>query len=233
MIANGEARRFDLIITKEISRFARNTLDSIQYTRQLRKVGAAVYFQSGNINTADGDSELRLAQGELRKLSERVKFGLRQAIKNGVVLGNSRIFGYHKDSRQLIVDEDEAPIVRELFHLYATGRFSMKHLETIFWEKGYRNHNGKKIAHNTMFGMISNLKYKGYYKVKVVDMFTKCGTPYYRRDSADRGSSKSSKWGCSGKPKSESTSCPSSTMSRNSPPFFLRCSTGQRSTPTP
>ncbi len=67
-------------------------------------------------------------------------------------------------------------MVRELFELYATDEYSMKQLETLFWEKGYRNHNGKKIAHSTMSGMISNPKYKGYYvgnKVKVVDMFTK------------------------------------------------------------
>jgi len=67
-------------------------------------------------------------------------------------------------------------MVRELFELYATGEYSMKQIETLFWEKGYRNHNGKKIAHTTMSGMISNPKYKGYYvgnKVKVIDLFTK------------------------------------------------------------
>ena len=67
-------------------------------------------------------------------------------------------------------------MVRELFELYATDQYSMKQIETIFWEKGYRNLNGKKIAHTTMSNMISNPKYKGYYvgnKVKVVDMFTK------------------------------------------------------------
>ena len=90
---------FDLIITKEISRFARNTLDSIQYTRDLLSAGVAVYFQNDNIKTLDEDSELRLsimssiAQDELRKLSSRVKFGHQQAIKSKVVLGNSRIFG--------------------------------------------------------------------------------------------------------------------------------------------
>ena len=67
-------------------------------------------------------------------------------------------------------------MVRELFALYATDQYSMKQLETLFWEKGYRNLNGNKIAHSTMSNMISNPKYKGYYvgnKVKVVDMFTK------------------------------------------------------------
>lgn len=182
MVEDGKAGLFDLIITKEITRFARNTLDSIQYTRELLGAGVGVFFQNDNINTLDEDSELRLtimsgiAQDELRKLSSRVKFGHAQAIKNSVVLGNSRIFGYRKDGGRLAIDEDEAPMVQELFELYATGEYSMKQIETLFWEKGYRNHNGKKIAHTTMSGMISNPKYKGYYvgnKVKVIDLFTK------------------------------------------------------------
>ncbi len=182
MVDDGKSGAFDFIITKEISRFARNTLDSIMFTRELLNAGVGVFFQNDNINTLDEDSELRLtimsgiAQDELRKLSSRVKFGHAQAVKKGVVLGNSRIFGYIKDGGRLVIDEDEAPMVRELFELYATGEYSMKQIETLFWEKGYRNHNGKKIAHTTMSGMISNPKYKGYYvgnKVKVIDLFTK------------------------------------------------------------
>ena len=182
MMSDGKDGRFDLIITKEISRFARNTLDSILYTRELLSCGVGVFFQNDNINTLDEDSELRLtimsgiAQDELRKLSGRVKFGHQQAIKNGVVLGNSRIFGYRKDGKKLVIDEDQAQMVRELFELYASNSYSMKQLEKLFWDKGYRNYNGNKIAHTTMSNIISNPKYKGYYvgnKVKVIDMFTK------------------------------------------------------------
>ena len=182
MIEEASADKFDLILTKEISRFARNTLDSIQFTRQLLGYGVGVFFQNDNINTLDEDSELRLAimssiaQDELRKLSSRVKFGHQQAIKDKVVLGNSRIFGYVKDGGKLVIDEGQAEMVRELFQLYATGQYSMKQIETIFWQKGYRNHNGNKIAHTTMSNMIANAKYKGYYvgnKVRVIDMFSK------------------------------------------------------------
>ena len=182
MVDDAKAGKFDLIVTKEISRFARNTLDSIQYTRDLLSAGVAVFFQNDGVNTLDEDSELRLsimssiAQDELRKLSSRVKFGHQQAIKDGVVLGNSRIFGYIKDKGRLIIDEREAVMVRKLFELYATGNYSMKQIENIFWEDGYRNNHGKKISHTTMSSMISNPKYKGYYvgnKVKVIDMFTK------------------------------------------------------------
>ena len=156
MIEDAAADKFDLVITKEISRFARNTLDSIRFTRELLNDGVGVFFQNDNINTLDEDSELRLsimssiAQDELRKLSSRIKFGHQQAIKNSVVLGNNRIFGYRKDSKKLVIDEDEAPMVRALFELYATGEYSMKQIEMLFWQRGYRNHNGNKIAHTTM-----------------------------------------------------------------------------------
>lgn len=182
MIADAKAGMFDLIVTKEISRFARNTVDSLQYTRDLYGCGVGVFFQNDNIITLDEDAELRLtimasmAQDELRKLSSRVKFGHQQAIKHSVVLGNSRIFGYKKDDKRLVIDETQAPMVRDLFRLYATGEYSMKQLEKLFYEQGYRNYNGNKIAHTTMSNIISNPKYKGYYvgnKVKIVDMFTK------------------------------------------------------------
>ena len=87
MIKDAKLGQFDLIITKEITRFARNTVDSIQFTRDLINYGVGVFFQNDNINTLDEDSELRLtimsgiAQDELRKLSSRVKFGHQEAIK--------------------------------------------------------------------------------------------------------------------------------------------------------
>ena len=92
MIEDARQGRFDFIITKEISRFSRNTLDSIRYTQELLRCGVGVLFQSDNINTLVPDAELRLtimssiAQDEVRKISERVKFGFKRAIENGVVL---------------------------------------------------------------------------------------------------------------------------------------------------
>ena len=182
MIDDAKDGKFDLILTKEISRFARNTVDSIEYTRALLSYGVPVYFESDNIKTYDEDSEFRLtlmasmAQDELRRLSSRVRFGHEQAIKNNVVLGNSNIFGYKKENKRLVIDEEQAVFVRKLFEMYATDKYSMKELENHFWDNGYRNTRGNKIAHSTMAGIISNPKYKGYYvgnKVKVIDMFTK------------------------------------------------------------
>ncbi|MEG2687239.1 MAG: recombinase family protein, partial [Christensenellaceae bacterium] len=126
MIDDAKLKKFDFVITKEISRFARNTLDSLNYTQDLLKNGVGVLFQSDNINTLVPDAELRLtimssiAQDEVRKISERVKFGFKRAIENGVVLGNNKIWGYTKDNGKLVIDEDEAALVRLIFELYAT-----------------------------------------------------------------------------------------------------------------
>ena len=182
MIEDGKAGLFDLIITKEVSRFARNTLDSIKYTRELLSNGVAVYFQNDNINTLDEDSELRLtimsslAQDESRKISSRVRFGHQQAIKKGTVLGTDNMYGYRKANGKLTIDEGEAKFIRELFEMYSTGRFSMKQLEKHFYNKGIRNSKGKMLSHSTMSNIIRNPKYKGYYvgnKVKITDLFTK------------------------------------------------------------
>ena len=102
MIEDAKRGTFDLIITKEISRFARNTLDSLRYTRELLRFGVGVYFQNDNINTFDKDAELRLtimssiAQDEVRKLSERTRFGFKRAQENSVLLGQNNLFGYNK-----------------------------------------------------------------------------------------------------------------------------------------
>ena len=91
------------------------------------------------INTLDPDSELRLtimsgiAQDESRKISSRVKFGSREAIKKGRVFGNSRIYGYDYVDKRLVINEKEAVFVRDLFESFATGNFSLNTLEKMFW----------------------------------------------------------------------------------------------------
>ncbi len=123
MIVDATARKFDLIITKEISRFARNVLDSIGYTRQLKAIGIGVIFLNDNINTLDADSELRLtimssiAQEESRKTSERVKWGHRRRMEQGVVFGRDML-GYDVRGGRLCINEDGAEIVRLIFHKY-------------------------------------------------------------------------------------------------------------------
>ena len=133
MIKDAKEDKFDLIITKEISRFSRNTLDSIKYTRELLNYGVAVLFINDNINTLYPDSELRLtimaslAQDEIRRLSERIKFGMNQAQKKGVLLGNNNIYGYKKSNKEnrLLIKKEEAEIVKKIFHLYAINDLSL------------------------------------------------------------------------------------------------------------
>lgn len=182
MIADAYNNKFDLILTKEVSRFARNTIDSLTYTRDLLRQGVGVFFQNDNICTIDSDSELRLtimssiAQDEVRKLSERIKFGHKKSIENGKVLGNSRIWGYNYVDGKLSIDEKEAQMIKDIFEMYATGDYSIRDIEDVLYEKGYRNHNGNRLHHTTIGDIIQNPKYKGYYcgnKVKVIDYRTK------------------------------------------------------------
>ena len=169
MIDDARAGRFDFIVTKEISRFSRNTLDSIQYTQELLRCGVGVLFQSDNINTLMPDAELRLtimssiAQDEVRKISERVKFGFKRAIEHGVVLGNSRIWGYEKQDGRLAVKEDEAEIVRMIFDMYANQHLGIRTIANHLTRMGYQNTKGNPFSFSTIRGILSNPKYKGYY----------------------------------------------------------------------
>ncbi len=170
MIEDGEDKKFDLLITKEVSRFSRDTIDSLLYTRKLLEYDVCVYFLSDNIITASSDGELRLtimssmAQDEVRKISERTKFGFKRALEKGTVLGTDNIWGYKKNKGKLVIDEEEAPCIRETFDIYANdSKVGLKKLSTILKEHGYCNHNGNPIHPNTLKRIIQNPKYKGYY----------------------------------------------------------------------
>lgn len=123
MISDAQSHKFDLIVTKEISRFARNTLDSIFYTRKLKELGIGVIFVNDNINTLEPDAELRLtimssiAQEESRKTSDRVKWGQKRRMEQGVVFGRDML-GYDVRDGKLFINEDGAEIVRLIFHKF-------------------------------------------------------------------------------------------------------------------
>jgi len=182
MIKDGKNGRFDFIITKEISRFSRNTVDSIQFTQQLLQYNVGVLFQNDNINTFDTDGELRLtimsslAQDELRRLSERVKFGHKQCIKNGKVLGNDRLYGYDKKNCVLTINEEQAEIVRLIFDLYANQRLGFRKISRILYDRGITSSKGNLFNTRTMTNMLNNPKYKGFYRGNIttsVDYRTK------------------------------------------------------------
>jgi len=182
MIDDAKRHKFDLILTKEISRFSRSTLDSIKYTQELLSNGVGVYFLNDNINTILPDSELRLtmmssiAQDEVRRLSERVSFGMRRSIDNGVVLGCSNIYGYIKDKGKLVIDESQAEMVRIIFDRYANTTDGLSKLSRYLYDLGYKSKTGKRLDTTILTRILENPKYKGYYcghKTKVLDYRTK------------------------------------------------------------
>ena len=176
MIHDAKHNKFDLIITKEVSRFARDLEDSIHYIRELKDSGVGVFFENQNLNTFDYNSELilnimfNLAQDESRKLSSRVKFGHRQAIENGHVLGSSNITGYRKDNCKLVIVENEAKFIKTLFELYATGKYGFLKLSKKLSELGYLNKKGKLYDKDSLKRMIENPKYKGYYRARTYEI---------------------------------------------------------------
>lgn len=168
MIDDGMNGKFNLIITKELSRFARNTVESIQYTRNLLNNNVGIFFESDAINTFLPDMDFKLtimsgmAQDELRKLSERVRFGFKSSIEKGVVLGNDVIWGYKKDNGKLVIDEEEAKIVRKIFEMYADNK-GFRVIGEELKKQGYYNRKGNPFSYSTLSGIIKNVKYKGYY----------------------------------------------------------------------
>ena len=166
MIACAKNGDFDLIITKEISRFARNTLDSIYYTRELRKHGIGVIFMNDNINTLDGDAELRLAimssiaQEESRKTSERVKWGQKRRMEQGVVFGRSML-GYDVEGGIMTVNEEGAKVVRRIFHKFVNEGKGTHVIARELREEGIRPMRVKEWSNTVILRVIRNEKYCG------------------------------------------------------------------------
>jgi len=159
----------DMVITKSISRFARNTLDTLKYVRMLKERNIAVYFEEEKINTLTMDGELLLvilssvAQQEVENISANVKKGLKMKMKRGELVGFQGCLGYdyHPEDKTITVNEEEAEIVRYIFNRYIEGAGCMvigKELENL----GYKTKRGSSTwAESTVVGIIKNEKYKG------------------------------------------------------------------------
>ena len=167
MIESAKNCELDLIITKEISRFARNTLDSIYYTRDLKKYGVGVIFLNDNINTLDPDSELRLtimssiAQEESPKTSERVKWGQKRRMEQGVVFGRDML-GYDVKNGQMTVNEDGAAIVKLIFDKFVNEGKGSHTIARELREEGYKTLTGNSMWTNTaIYKILRNEKYCG------------------------------------------------------------------------
>lgn len=156
----------DLILTKEVCRFARNTVDTLSYTRKLKDRGIGVIFTIDNIDTRDADGELRLtimasiAQEESRKTSERVKWGQKRRMEQGVVFGRDML-GYTVQNGTLFVNEEEVPIVRAIFHKFTNEGKGTHVIARELLEEGMRPMRVKLWSNTIILRVLRNEKYVG------------------------------------------------------------------------
>ena len=168
MLDDARAGNFDLIVTREVCRFARNTVDTLTVTRELSRLGVEVYFIQDNIWTMDGDGELRLtimatlAQEESRKISERVRAGQAISRQKGVLYGNGNILGYDLIDGSYVINPEQAFTVRKIFTLYASGLGYKRICEELV-RLGCKNAHGEVEWKIDRIGRIlRNATYKGY-----------------------------------------------------------------------
>lgn len=166
MIEEAMQGGIDLILTKEVCRFARNTVDTLSYTRKLKDKGVGVIFTIDNIDTRVSDGELRLtimasiAQEESRKTSERVKWGQKRRMEQGVVFGRDLI-GYTVRNGELTVNEEEVPIVRAIFHKYTNEGKGTHVIARELLEEGLRPKRVKVWSNTVILKALRNEKYVG------------------------------------------------------------------------
>lgn len=170
MIEDAQSGKFDLIVTREVCRFARNTMDTLFYTRKLSKLGVEVYFAADSIWTMDNEGELRLtimatmAQEESRKTSERVRAGIQMSREKGVLFGNGNILGYDLDKAHntYVINEEQAETVRMIFEQYATGDGLGKVAKALI-AKGRKDGGGHmKWDSSKITRILRNPTYMGY-----------------------------------------------------------------------
>lgn len=167
MIADARMGKFERILTKEVSRFSRNILDTIAYTRELKALGVGVLFLNDGINTLEPDAELRLsimgsiAQEESRKTSSRVKWGQTRRMEQGVVFGRS-LLGYDVKDGRLTVNPEGAELVRLIFHKYGVEKKGTTVIARELREAGYRTHRGGiRWNGSCIVKLLKNEKYVG------------------------------------------------------------------------
>lgn len=159
--------KFQMIVTKEVSRFSRNILDTISYTRELRAMGIGVIFATDRINTLEPESEMILSyiaaqsQEESRRTSARVVWGQTRQMEKGVVFGQS-LLGYDVMDGQITINPKGAEIVRLIFHKYALEQVSTADIARFLSQEGYCTYRGNsKWKSNTVIKILNNEKYVG------------------------------------------------------------------------
>ena len=168
MIEHAKEHRFDLIVTRELSRFARNTVDALNATRELKQYGVEVYFVNDGIWTMDGDGEVRLtimasiAQDESRKTSERVKAGQKMSREKGVLYGSGNIIGYDRVDGTYVINEEQAATVRRIFNLYAEGHGETTVAKMLIEENRKDGGGGLSWTASKVSRVLRKPTYKGY-----------------------------------------------------------------------
>ena len=168
MLEDARAGKFDLIVTREVCRFARNTVDTLVTTRELKNIGVEVYFVEDNIWTMDGDGELRLtimatlAQEESRKVSERVKAGQHVSREKGTLYGSGNILGYDRVGDTYVINEDQAETVQMIFDMYLNEGLGTGKIARRLTELGRLNASGlNKWSHGVISRILNNQTYMG------------------------------------------------------------------------
>ena len=168
VLNDAKYHKFDLIVTREVCRFARNTVDTLVITRQLKEIGIEVYFVEDNIWTMDNDGELRLtimatlAQEESRKTSERVRAGQKISRDNGVLYGNGNILGYDRLGDIYVINEDQAETVRIIYDLYLKGNGFNKIVNELVRLKRKDSSGLVRWDATKVSRILHNATYKGY-----------------------------------------------------------------------
>lgn len=169
MIADCEAKKIDLIITKSISRFARNTQDCLEFSRKLKNLGIGIYFEKENINTLDATGELlftilsSLAQDESRSISENCKWGIRTKFKKGIPhIDTTKFLGYDKDEEgKLVINEEQAVTVRRIYKEFLDG-YNPSTIAQRLNEEGIPTGTGKcEWRVSSILGILKNEKHMG------------------------------------------------------------------------
>ena len=166
MIQDAHEGKFQLILTKEVSRFSRNIVDTLSYTRELKRIGVAVEFVTDHINTMDSDGELRLsimatmAQDESRKTSSRVVWGQTRQMEKGVVFGRS-LMGYDVKDGKLSIEPEGAELIRLIFRKYAVEQVGTAEIVRYLNREGYRTYHGGVWKSSAIIKILKNEKYVG------------------------------------------------------------------------
>ena len=168
MIDDAFRGKFDLIVTREVSRFARNTIDCLEMTRKLRNSKVEVFFVQEGIWTMDNEGEMNLiiramvAQEESRKMSERVKAGQEISRANGVLYGNGNVLGYDRVGSTYVINEDQAETVRIIYDLYLKGNGFNKIVNELVRLKRKDSSGLVRWDATKVSRILHNATYKGY-----------------------------------------------------------------------